>query len=283
MQVSSGLLGSEEQREGWKLKGPGRIHAHYSPAPRLSSKGQEVSGVLGTQPHSPDLYAHQHTGWQPLNHLVGLMAMLVKQGQASDSTSLLSPLPCSTIFSFLSRWLQKFPEDFCEAPDMAIVRQFMDYVRLNVPSVDVDTQATELLLALEEQEAKELKLEKGEETWGGLPGKVGGGFSDGFHQGILQSSGLNPGLDSSQVICPTVRRGLGILWHEKALCDHQGHLEKVTPYLAASTKSPSPSALRLCSISRALSARCLEDARDSGSEASFCGRATGRPATPRGH
>ncbi|XP_031194565.1 uncharacterized protein LOC116068747 isoform X2 [Mastomys coucha] len=66
----------------------------------------------------------------------------------------------SAIFSFLSRWLQKFPEDFCEAPDMAIVRQFMDYVRLNVPSVDVDTQANELLLALEEQEAKELKLEK---------------------------------------------------------------------------------------------------------------------------
>ncbi|XP_031247058.1 uncharacterized protein LOC116104709 [Mastomys coucha] len=64
----------------------------------------------------------------------------------------------STIFSFLSRWLQKFPEDFCEAPDMAIM--FMDYVRLNVPSVDIDTQANELLLALEEQEAKELKLEK---------------------------------------------------------------------------------------------------------------------------
>ena len=51
---------------------------------------------------------------------------------------------------------------------------------------------------LEEQEAIELKIEDSEEVCGGLLGKVGGGFCDGFQQGILQSFGLKPGLDSSQ-------------------------------------------------------------------------------------
>jgi hypothetical protein len=84
---------------------------------------------------------------------------------------------------------------------------------------------------LEEQEAIELKIEDSEEVCGGLLGKVGGGFSDGFQQVILQSFGLKPGLDCSEVRCPTVRRGPGNLWHEKALCEHQGHLEEAHPIL----------------------------------------------------
>jgi hypothetical protein len=32
MEGSNALLGSEEQKEGWELKDPGRIHPHYSPA-----------------------------------------------------------------------------------------------------------------------------------------------------------------------------------------------------------------------------------------------------------
>lgn len=77
------------------------------------------------------------------------------------------------------------------------MRQFIDYVKHNVPSSDVD-RARELLSVLEDQEAIELQIEQGEEVWGGGPGKVGGGFGDGFQQGILQSFGLRPGLDSSQ-------------------------------------------------------------------------------------
>ena len=111
------------------------------------------------------------------------------------------------------------------------MRQFIDYVRHNVPSADEDTQARELLSVLEEQEAIGLNPEEGEEVWGGGPGKVGGGFGDGFQQGILQSFGLRPGLDSSQGRCPTVRRGLGIFCHEKALCGHQGHLGEDHPIL----------------------------------------------------
>ena len=77
------------------------------------------------------------------------------------------------------------------------MRQFIDYVKRNVPSSDVD-RARELLSVLEEQEAIGLNPEEGEEVWGGVSGKVGGGFCDGFQQGILQSFGLKPGLDSSQ-------------------------------------------------------------------------------------
>ena len=77
------------------------------------------------------------------------------------------------------------------------MRQFIDYVKHNVPSSDVD-RARELLSVLEDQEAIELQIEQGEEVWGGGPGKVGGGFGDGFQQGILQSFGLKPGLDCSQ-------------------------------------------------------------------------------------
>ena len=110
------------------------------------------------------------------------------------------------------------------------MRQFIDYVKRNVPSSDVD-RARELLSVLEDQEAIELQIEQGEEVWGGVPGKVGGGFGDGFQQGILQSFGLKPGLDSSQGRCPTVRRGLGIFCHEKALCGHQGHLGEDHPIL----------------------------------------------------
>lgn len=103
-------------------------------------------------------------------------------------------------------------------------------MKRNVPSSDVD-RARELLSVLEDQEAIELQIEQGEEVWGGGPGKVGGGFGDGFQQGILQSFGLRPGLDSSQGRCPTVRRGLGIFCHEKALCGHQGHLGEDHPIL----------------------------------------------------
>lgn len=70
-------------------------------------------------------------------------------------------------------------------------------MKRNVPSSDVD-RARELLSVLEDQEAIELQIEQGEEVWGGGPGKVGGGFGDGFQQGILQSFGLKPGLDCSQ-------------------------------------------------------------------------------------
>lgn len=122
---------------------------------------------------------------------------------------------------------------------MVVVRQLLDYARLNVPSEEVDTQARELLSVLEEQEAKKSKLEKGEEAWGRLPGKGGGGFGGKSHQGILQSFGLKPGLDSSQVRCPTVRRGLGILWYGKALCDRQSWGSSPHPgsFQAASTKA----------------------------------------------
>ena len=66
-----------------------------------------------------------------------------------------------------------------------------------MPSADEDTQARELLSVLEEQEAIGLNPEEGE-VWSGVPGKVGGGFGDGFQQGILQSFGLRAGLDCSQ-------------------------------------------------------------------------------------
>ncbi|NP_001361655.1 uncharacterized protein LOC433961 [Mus musculus] len=56
------------------------------------------------------------------------------------------------IFRFLFHWFKKFPKDFYESPDLAVVRQFIDYVRRNVPSADEDTQARELLSVLEEQE-----------------------------------------------------------------------------------------------------------------------------------
>ncbi|GAB1290475.1 Predicted gene 4871 [Apodemus speciosus] len=66
----------------------------------------------------------------------------------------------SDIFSFLSRWFEKFPDSFCKDPDMAVVRRLMTYVKLNVPSAEVHARATELLAVLEEEEAKKLKLEK---------------------------------------------------------------------------------------------------------------------------
>uniref|UniRef100_A0A8C6IMI4 RIKEN cDNA 1700123K08 gene n=1 Tax=Mus spicilegus TaxID=10103 RepID=A0A8C6IMI4_MUSSI len=64
------------------------------------------------------------------------------------------------IFSFLFGWFQKFPQDFYESPDLAVVSQFTEYVRLNVPSPDVDTQAREPPSMLEDQEAIALKLEE---------------------------------------------------------------------------------------------------------------------------
>lgn len=79
-------------------------------------------------------------------------------------------------------------------------------MRLN--STDGDPQAREIFSVLEDLEAKYLNFERGEEAWGGLPGKVGVVFSDGFLQGILQSFGQKPGLDSTQVGCPTMRDSL---------------------------------------------------------------------------
>lgn len=41
--------------------------------------------------------------------------------------SLCPALTHSAIFSFLSQWLQKFPQDFSGAPELAIVRWLLDY------------------------------------------------------------------------------------------------------------------------------------------------------------
>lgn len=51
----------------------------------------------------------------------------------------------------------------------------MDYAGRHMPSAEFDKEAKELLSRLEEREAKKLKLDKGEEGWLRLPGKVGGG------------------------------------------------------------------------------------------------------------
>lgn len=93
--------------------------------------------------------------------------MLVKQGQASDSTSLQPPLPYSAMFSFLSWWLQKFPQDFCEPQDMVVVRQLLDYMRLNVPSEEVDTQARELLSVRRSRRPKSQSLRKARRSGAG--------------------------------------------------------------------------------------------------------------------
>ena len=164
---------------------------------------------LGTHlatPYSPDHYAHQHTGWWPLPCLLGPTALLVMQGQASDSTSLCPPLPCSSIFKFLLYWLHNFPQDFCSSPNLHIVNHLKVYVRLN--STNRDPQAREILSVLEDLEAKYLTFERGEEAWGGLPGKGGVIFGDGFHQVILQNIGQKPGLDSTQGGCHTRRDSL---------------------------------------------------------------------------
>lgn len=131
------------------------------------------------------------------------MALLVMQGQVSDSTSLCPPLPCSLIFDFLLYWLRNFPEDFCSSPNLDIVNHLKVYVRLN--STRRDPQAREIFAVLEDLEAKYLTFERGEEAWGGLPETGGVVFGDGFHQGILQNIGQKPGLDSTQVGCPTRR------------------------------------------------------------------------------
>ncbi|CDS35400.1 ras guanine nucleotide exchange factor [Echinococcus multilocularis] len=52
---------------------------------------------------------------------------VAKLGQAPNPMSLCPALTHSAIFSFLSQWLQKFPQDFSGAPELAIVRWLLDY------------------------------------------------------------------------------------------------------------------------------------------------------------
>lgn len=58
------------------------------------------------------------------------------------------------ILWFLSLWLRKHPQDFCDYPDMATVKRLVDYIRLNAPSTEVARQTEELLSMLWEQESK---------------------------------------------------------------------------------------------------------------------------------
>ncbi|KAH0511844.1 Ral guanine nucleotide dissociation stimulator, partial [Microtus ochrogaster] len=58
------------------------------------------------------------------------------------------------ILWFLSLWLRKHPQDFCDYPDMATVKRLVDYIRLNAPSTEVAMQTEELLSMLREQESK---------------------------------------------------------------------------------------------------------------------------------
>uniref|UniRef100_A0A8C6IBC0 N-terminal Ras-GEF domain-containing protein n=1 Tax=Mus spicilegus TaxID=10103 RepID=A0A8C6IBC0_MUSSI len=65
----------------------------------------------------------------------------------------------SAIFSFLAHWLDTFPEHF-DSPNLAVMRQLMDYAGHHMPSAEFDKESRELLSRLEEQEAKKLRLEK---------------------------------------------------------------------------------------------------------------------------
>ncbi|KAM7332059.1 hypothetical protein ACRRTK_008767 [Alexandromys fortis] len=55
---------------------------------------------------------------------------------------------------FLSRWLRKHPQDFCDYPDVVTVKRLVDYIRLNVTSTEGAMQTAELLSMLEKQESK---------------------------------------------------------------------------------------------------------------------------------
>lgn len=107
----------------------------------------------------------------------------------------------------------------------------MDYAGRHMPSAEFDKESRELLSRLEEQEAKKLKLEKGEEAWAWAAWQVRKGFQRWDPPVYSAEFGLKPGLDCSQVRCPSVRRGLGILWHEKAFGGHQWHLGEAHPIL----------------------------------------------------
>lgn len=85
--------------------------------------------------------------------------MLMRNGQAYDSTSHQPAPPCSAMLWFLSIWLRKHPQDFCDYPVVVTVKRLVDYIRLNVPSTEVAIQTEELLSMLEKQESK-----KGEEA-----------------------------------------------------------------------------------------------------------------------
>ncbi|XP_052024840.1 ral guanine nucleotide dissociation stimulator-like [Apodemus sylvaticus] len=99
------------------------------------------------------VYHKYVTTWEVLDLIMTMYASFQPDSVEDQQTK-------SAIFSFLSRWFEKFPDSFCEAPDMAVVRRLMTYVKLNVPSEEVHARATELLSVLEEEEAKKIKLEK---------------------------------------------------------------------------------------------------------------------------
>ncbi|XP_052024879.1 uncharacterized protein LOC127673318 [Apodemus sylvaticus] len=99
------------------------------------------------------VYHKYVTTWEVLDLIMTMYASFQPDSLEDQQTK-------SDIFSFLSRWFEKFPDSFSKDPDMAVVRRLMTYVKLNVPSEEVHARATELLSVLEEEEAKKLNLEK---------------------------------------------------------------------------------------------------------------------------
>lgn len=55
---------------------------------------------------------------------------------------------------FLSLWLRKHPQDFCDYPDMTAMKRLVDYIRLNASSTEVAMQTEELLSMQQEQESR---------------------------------------------------------------------------------------------------------------------------------
>lgn len=131
--------------------------------------------------------------------------MLMRNGQAYDSTSHQPAPPCSAMLWFLSIWLRKHPQDFCDYPVVVTVKRLVDYIRLNVPSTEVAIQTEELLSMLESRSPKRVR------RLGYVPGKAGGGIGDGLHQGVLQMPwpGTRAGPLSGEMSC-CGERGLGI-------------------------------------------------------------------------
>lgn len=124
------------------------------------------------------------------------------KGLASDSTSRQPAPSCSAILWFLSLWLRKHPQDFCDYPDMATVKRLVDYIRLNAPSTEVAMQTEELLSMLEEQESK-----PGEEAWGRCLGRQEVVSVMGCTRELSRCPGLEPELDPCPVRRTVVGRG----------------------------------------------------------------------------
>nr|XP_045001960.1 ral guanine nucleotide dissociation stimulator-like [Jaculus jaculus] len=109
----------------------------YLPPAVLNSDFQFVANFLA-------VYPEYTTTWDLLDLIMKRYPRFQLHNESEENQNI-------AYIYFLSEWIEKFPQDFTENPDMTVVNKLMDYLNLNTPGSELLKQFQSLFPVLNEK------------------------------------------------------------------------------------------------------------------------------------